>query len=314
MVRGLVIITFLLLSMLSHAQQIAFKREHTPENVNYLYRWLDYNGTEQALQFALENQQLAKTPNLQRIFQPALAQRYVTVALLKEAREIDPKSARINIVPRNEAIEVKVRARSQQQAEIIQQQLQRRREEAYQEYLREHYYTQFVTPRNEQAVKPDHVRYVLETTDALIPLSQAFYEKLEEDSDAREYFNLLLSWIQSIPYDTLEDRTGSNGSGFSPPAQVLSQNKGDCDSKTVITAAIVRAFLPTTAMVMVLLPEHALLGVALPPKGNELTVMDRGTTYILMEPTGPALLPFGQVAPTTYQFLANGEYTLERIQ
>ncbi|NMH60355.1 hypothetical protein [Alteromonas ponticola] len=314
MVRRLVTIPLLLLSMCCHAQQTAFKRERTQEFVNYSYRWLDHYGAEQSLQFALETNQIDKTPDLQRTFQPALAQRYVTVALLKAARQINPKRARIDINPRNESIEVKVRARSQQQAAIIQKQLHERREEAYSEYLYEHYYTKFITPLNEQAVKPDHVRYIVETTEALIPLSQAFYEKLIEDSDAREYFNLLLSWVQSIPYDALEDRTGSNGSGFSPPAQVLSQNKGDCDSKTVITAAIVRAFLPTTAMVMVLLPEHALLGVALPPKGNELTVMDKGTTYILMEPTGPALLPFGQVAPTTRQVLANGQYTLERIQ
>ncbi|MCW8090554.1 hypothetical protein OPS28_01830 [Alteromonas ponticola] len=301
-------------STLAIGQQISFKKEHTQELAKYSYRWLELNGTEQSLEFSLKNSELDNTPSLQRTFQPALAQRYVTVALLKEAREVDPKKARIEIKPRNEAIEVKVSSPSQQQAAIIQAKLQKRREEAYREYLEDHYYTQFLTPLNEKAVKPDHVRYIVETTDALIPLSQAFYNKLTEDSGAREYFNLLLSWVQSIPYDTLEDRTGSNGSGFSPPSQLLSQNKGDCDSKSVITASIVRAFLPTTAMVLVLLPEHALLGVAIPPKGNELTIIDKGTTYVLMEPTGPALLPFGQVAPTTRRYLANGQYTLERIQ
>ncbi len=314
MLRGLIAISFLLLSISTFAQQLAFQKERSTEYASYAYRWLDFHGNEHSLEFSLENRQLDKTPNLQPTFQPALAQRYVTVALLKAARQVDPKRAHIDITPRKDSIEVEVRSRSEQQAQVIHAQLQKRQQEAYVEYLNDHYYTQFITPLNEQAVKPDHVRYILETTEALIPLSQAFYEKLEEDSDAREYFNLLLSWVQSIPYDTLEDRTGSNGSGFSPPSQILSQNMGDCDSKSVITAAILRAFLPSTPLVMVLLPDHALLGVALPPRGNELTVVNKGTTYVLMEPTGPALLPFGQVAPTTRQFLANGQYSLERIQ
>ncbi len=310
----LIAITFLLLGVPTFAQQIAFQKARTTEFVSYAYRWLDLSGNERAIEFALDNQQLDKIPSIQRTFQPALAQRYVTVALLKEAKQINPKRAHIEINPQRDSIEVKVRSRSQQQAEMVQAQLQSRRAAAYTEYLDDHYYTQFITPLNEQAVKPDHVRYIMETTEALIPLSQAFYEQLKQDSDAREYLNLLLSWVQSIPYDSLEDRTGSNGSGFSPPPQILDQNKGDCDSKSVITAAIIRAFLPNNPLVMVLLPEHALLGVALPPRGNELTVMYEGTTYILMEPTGPALIPFGQVAPTTRQFLANGQYTLERIQ
>ena len=109
---------------------------------------------------------------------------------------------------------------------------------------------------NQRAVKPDHRRYIDETAKALVPVSQAFYEKINTSADARAYFSLLLGWVQSIPYDTLEDRVASSGAGFAPPMGLLLQNKGDCDSKAVLTSALVRAFLPNTEMIMVFLPNQ----------------------------------------------------------
>ena len=48
----------------------------------------------------------------------------------------------------------------------------------------------------------------------------------------RQAINRLLIWVQSIPYDTLHDR--ANDLGFLAPINVLMQNRGDCDSKSVL--------------------------------------------------------------------------------
>jgi hypothetical protein len=162
-------------------------------------------------------------------------------------------------------------------------------------------------------VKPDHRRYIDETAKALVPVSQAFYEKINTSADARAYFSLLLGWVQSIPYDTLEDRVASSGAGFAPPMGLLLQNKGDCDSKAVLTSALVRAFLPNTEMIMVFLPRHALLGVAITPIAGDETLEVEGKTFVLYDPTGPALLPFGHVSTSTKQFIDTGRYQVEAI-
>lgn len=304
----------LTLSFTTAAQQRLFKRANTAAQYQFQYVWFDRQGQEKTIEFALERETLADIPLQQTAYRTAIAQRYVVVEMTKAARDIDPRVARVSIKQRGDDIEIGVRATSDAVIQDVHAQLSEAKDDAFDRYLNEHYYTEYQTPLNEEAIKPDHVRYIHESTMALIPLSQAFYDQLQQNSDARSYMNLLLGWVQNIPYDTLEDRSESHGSGFSPPFSLLSQNKGDCDSKAVLTASVVRAFLPSTPMVLVLLEEHALLGIALPPRAGDRTIRQNNTTYVLFDPTGPALLPFGKVSPDTNMAIANRRYTLETIQ
>ncbi|WP_414829714.1 hypothetical protein [Alteromonas sp. H39] len=303
-----------ILSFSTAAQQRLFKRLNTDTHYQFEYVWLDEQGEQQAIQFALEREALQDIPLQQTTYRPDIAQRYVAVEMTKAARDIDPRIARINVQQRGDEIQVGVRAASDAIVADIQDQLSSAKVAAFNNYLDKHYYTEYLTPLNQNAIKPDHVRYIRESTMALIPLSQAFYDQLQQHSDARHYMNLLLGWVQSIPYNTLEDRSESHGSGFSPPFTLLSQNQGDCDSKAVLTASIMRAFLPSTPMVLVLLENHALLGIALPPRAGDKTITQNGITYVMFDPTGPALLPFGKVSPDTIMAIANRRYTLETIQ
>lgn len=282
--------------------------------LTYHYQWVDADKQTQAINFNLNAEKLAASPLEQKNYQPTLAMRYVSVELLKIARGYDPRDATITIRQQGEKVAIGVRSRDQEKLKAVQTHLTEAKEKALNDYLHEHYYTRYRTSFNEKAIKPDHVRYMKELTDVLIPLSQAFYEKVVVRSDAREYFNLLLGWVQSIPYDALDNRIQSNGSGFAPPAQLLNENRGDCDSKSVLTASIARAFLPDTPMVLILLPDHALLGIALTPRKGEKTLNANGETYVLIEPTGPAKLKIGQVADNTALAIAQGKYTLEKIQ
>ena len=294
-------------------EQLAFSRDETQSSYLFDYEWSDSQNAVHRIRFELDKQKIDALPFSQKNYRPVLAQRYVTVELLKLARTYDPRTARIDVRQRDDQILINVRSRSETHSREILDAFEEAREAAHTDYLHEHYYTRYLTPLNQQAVKPDHSRYVSENTEALIPLSQAFYEKVSKYSDAREYFNLLLGWVQSIPYDSLEDRAENNGSGFSPPFELLSKNRGDCDSKTVLTASLARAFLPNTPMVIVFLREHALLGVALPPIAGEMTITAGDTTYVLLEPTGPAQISMGQVAPESQLEINNKQYTIELI-
>ena len=162
-------------------------------------------------------------------------------------------------------------------------------------------------------VKPNHVRYIQESVLPMVPAAQSLYDIVDEQSNARSYLNLLLSWAQAIPYDTLENRVSSNGSGFSPPLAILNQNKGDCDSKAVLAAALIRAFLPNNPMKLVLLHDHALLAISMTPLATDETINAEGLPFILLDPTGPGQLKLGEVSKSTRQGLASRNYTLETI-
>ncbi|AXT40738.1 hypothetical protein D1814_04675 [Alteromonas sp. BL110] len=298
----------------AHGEQLKYSKVSTDTGVNLRYEWLDNDNTRQSISFELSNSALKEAPSQQANYKPKIAQRYIIVALTKEAKKIDPKVARVKITPKRESIDIQVTGSDEAQVEEILNNLKAIQQKEYDKYLRDHYFTRFTTLFNQKAIKPDHVRYVAESVKPLIAASQAFYEKVASKSDSRAYFSLLLSWLQSIPYDTLEDRVISNGSGYAPPVSVLMQNLGDCDSKAVLASSMVRAFLPSTKMIMVFLPNHALLGVALTPMTDDRTIEYDGDIYVLYDPTGPALIPFGQVSEDTERHIVTGRYQVETVE
>ncbi len=294
------------------AQQ-SFSRQTVADTVEYSYQWQDENRQPQSLSFALNQADIASLPTTQRNYQPAVAQRHVVVSLFHHARTYDPKQVRIDIRPNGDLIDIEVSSRFPEKIAEYQAQMREREQQAYDEYLRKNYYERYRTQMNEKAIKPDHLRYVEESTRALIPLSQALYEKLDASSDAREYINLMLTWLQSIPYSTLTDRVATNGSGFLPPISLLNQNKGDCDSKTVLAAAIIRAFLPNVPLRMVFLPNHALLAVNLTATAQDKTIMIDGLNYILMEPTGPSLMLLGEAGVDSMLAINRDQFTTQAV-
>lgn len=298
---------------LSVAEQTKFSRQALTDTVQFNYEWLDQQRNRQTLTFALNQQDIARLPTTQRNYQPAIAQRHVVVSLFRHARTYNPKDVRIDIKPHKDDISIEVSTRFPEKLLEYKQQMREQESIAFQEYLYKNYYEQYKTKLNEKAIKPDHLRYVSESTGALIPLSQALYEKLNASSDAREYINLLLAWLQSIPYSTLTDRVTTNGAGFLPPISLLNQNKGDCDSKTVLAAAIIRAFLPRVPMRMIFLRNHALLAVSLNVGNNDESIMVDGIPYVLMEPTGPAKMVLGEIGEQSRRAMDQGEYTSQVV-
>ena len=313
-IKSCLLLAGLLISPLSQSEQLKFVKKQTETGVALSYEWLDSDNTLQSIAFEIPSEALNEAPTQQPNYKPKIAQRYVTVALMEEAKKINPKEARVKILPKRESINIEVRGANEEQVEKILSDLKAVQQREYNEYLHAHYFTRFTTLFNQQAIKPDHARYAVESVKPLVAASQAFYEKLESQSDSRAYFSLLLGWVQSIPYDTLEDRVVSNGSGYAPPVSVLMQNLGDCDSKAVLTSAMVRAFLPSTKMIMVFLPNHALLGIALTPMVDDRTIEYDGDTYVLYDPTGPALIPFGQVSEDTERHIVTGRYQVEIME
>ncbi|WP_232230562.1 MULTISPECIES: hypothetical protein [unclassified Alteromonas] len=306
--------TSLCINVKVSAEQLNFATSNNGDSVTFNYQWTDSKQVVHSVSFELPRETIKQNPTLQPNYKPKIAQRYVMVALLKESQKLNPKEAKVSLKRQQDGIDIKVTSPSEEKAAEVLESLQTVQQTAFNTYLDEHYYTRFSTIFNQRAVKPDHLRYINESVKPMVPVSQAFYEKLAPQSNSRDYFALLLSWIQSIPYNAMEDRVASNGSGFVPPIGLLLQNSGDCDSKAVLASSMVRAFLPTTNMIIVFLPNHALLGVALTPMVDDETIEFEGKKYVLYDPTGPAQIPFGQVSESTKQFIDTGRFQIELVK
>lgn len=297
----------------AQAEQTAYQRVSRPDGTHYTFSWQDHDNDPRNINFLLTNENSQSLADQQVNYNPKQALRAVKIELLKVARDIDPRVARFSFINRHDSLEFTLTGKNQKQLDELTLELQETQDVAFDNYLSERYFQRYTTPLLRNAIKPDHIRYIEESTLALIPLAQSLYDIVSEQSNARSYLNLLLSWAQSIPYDELTNRISSNGSGFSPPLAVLDQNLGDCDSKSVLTAALVRAFLPNNGMRLVLLRDHALLAIAMTPLTKDTTMIIEGMPFILLDPTGPALMKLGEVSPSTKQAIASKQYTLEVI-
>lgn len=140
-------------------------------------------------------------------------------------------------------------------------------------------------------------------------VATAFKIKNNKDIyNRRLVINDILSFYQSIPYDTL---SANRGEGFSTPLKFLYENKGDCDTKLVIINATIKSLYPDIKTVAIILPNHVLLGVALPDtKNSDKKVSFNGITYVLTETAGPALVPLGTIAPTNESLMMVRNYSI----
>lgn len=299
----------LLLSISAHAEQSYFNKNEDSQNIRLSYRWQDQLLQPRTLTFSLPKSVAINQFRNKKTYKSEIAQRYVYVELMKQARTINPKDARINIRQIGQNIELKVSARSPAETENWLKTLQDFQYQAFDSYLQENHYTRFFDYMGKEGVIPDHVRYITESHNTLLPAAQAIYDQLTPGSETRDYLNLLLSWVQSIPYDTLENRFSSNGSGFSSPLDVLIQNLGDCDSKATLTATLMRSLLPNLSLVIVYLPDHALLAVNLGHRSDDMLIDVRGTPHVLLDPTGPRLMSLGEVSTQTAASIASGTFT-----
>lgn len=133
---------------------------------------------------------------------------------------------------------------------------------------------------------PDHTGHASSYADDLAPLVTALGGPTP---DPRDFAELALGFVQSIPYEKramVRDR-------FRRPLSVLGRNKGDCDSKSTLYLGLMRSAYPTLPLAMVYVPNHAFVALGLDREGGDATLKHGGQRWVIAEPTGPAMLPLG---------------------
>lgn len=129
------------------------------------------------------------------------------------------------------------------------------------------------------------------------PLLDCFESLLRagEGYNERQYIGMYLAFVQEIRYEVPPDiENDKNIVGLWVPTEVLVHDHGDCDSKSLALAAMLRTFgLP---VVVIVLPEpvHALIGVEMRPGPQQEFVQIGNRYFVLCEAAGPAKLSPGK--------------------
>ena len=291
------------------AKQLSFNREGNTLH----YRWLPpkqiADGAPQSLSLTLSAQSNIRFFSAWR---PDAVKRTLYSRILAAARQSWPNVV-FELQQQPEWHLNYRRVEPDRQGEL-EQWLQEEEKKEFQALLQENYLQQAQDPMGVAGIKPDHARIIAESGAELGDAAEALLQAAGGDEiEPRQLLTYLLAFVQSIPYDKLQSDDGNRGTGYLLPRQVLSDNRGDCDSKVALLATLLQYLRPEINQALIFIPNHALLGVAIPAQAGEESLNVGGESLLLVEPTGPAELPPGQLGPESQLYIHAGSYVAESL-
>lgn len=300
----------ILLPFLSQAQQLAFNKIVKDDSYQFNYQWLDHNNEQQAISFMLTQEALFERFRNFKSYQAPFAEKSILRNIKRTLHQHPIAGVQVYYRQKNGKFVLEVKGQDDKKVAQAYQQLRKVEQQAAKDFFSDNYYQHFVTHDLISGIKVNHVDIANSSVLDLKPLKPIILEKVSI-KNIRKVSNYVLGFVQNIPYSTLESRLTSSGAGFNPPTKVLWENQGDCDSKMTLTAAILRALMPRIDMALVYIDNHAFIGIAIPAEGDEVSINYQGVDYLLAEPTGPALLPLGRLAPESEMAVNQGRYVVE---
>lgn len=292
------------------SKQLHFSKVEKGSSYQFNYKWLDHQKQLQQMSFTLDKSVLFDSFRNFRTFKPELAIQYVNKNVAKYLHKNPIANVQINY--EKNMGNITVRGNDVKVINNAERKIAELNDQYTEKYLDKNLYHHITTYNSIKTIKPNHVKFATMSADDVKPMKPVILKKVSI-KNIRKATDYVLAFVQSIPYSTLESRIDSSGAGFNPPQKLLWENKGDCDSKVTLTASILRSLMPRIKMVLVFIDNHALIGIDVLARVNEVTITLDGTTYLLAEPTGPALLPLGTLNETSELAVTQGQYTAEKI-
>ena len=287
------------------ANQLGFNRQYVGSGVALSFSWKDMYGQTRNLQFSLEGQAAVRGHSEFKAFDNSAA----NTAAYKAVKKYADKNDGLEVKRSFEGFRVEYKGQAYALKDTHAKNIEDIRKQAYTTDIERQFYMEFngnVMPNHRMVAK----RYVR----AMAPVARAIRRETS-GMDRREQLNFVLNFLQNIPYDVLMNRATSNGAGFQTPYGLLINNRGDCDTKAVALAAIMRNLYPSQRIVMVYVPNHAFVGMhGMPAKGDDvLRLGNAREPFVLMDPTGPALVPVGVTQSQAQFALTHGDYSYQEI-
>ena len=131
----------------------------------------------------------------------------------------------------------------------------------------------------------------LDNQDDLTALVSLFrkYQTAHQLNDLQTV-DLVMSFVQTIPYRLPTE----SPFGLLPPALVLTDGSGDCDSKSLLAAMLLESLGIDCAILYSAKLEHAALGVVIPSSGQWFSFSGKKYYYVESTNTG---WPAGKIPP-----------------
>jgi len=127
--------------------------------------------------------------------------------------------------------------------------------------------------------------------DAVTPISALFEGRRSvAELSTADLTSLVLTFVQNIRYDQPDEEPF----GVLPPAVVVRQARGDCDSKALLAHMILRDLGIDSVLISSNAHHHTMLGVRIPATGKSFTW--RGARYAFLEITAERS-PLGHIHP-----------------
>lgn len=287
----------------AQAAQTGFAVNRIGKELEFSYQYLDYSGQYKDLRFRLNAQVVEKGNAEFQPFDGEAMKEYTLQTLQYHAAQM--KGVNVTVDRVGDVLSFNARGNSDRVVQAALDEMKLRNEEAQEKFLESSF---FIKDTTGKYILPDHIRVAARYIDRMRPVGKALMNQ-SQDRSPRGIANAALAFLQSIPYDTLQDRATSNGSGFTTPYGMLALNKGDCDTKSVALISILRGLNGRLPMVMVYTKNHAFVGIQIPAvSGDRVLTIDK-KIYVLTEPAGPALYPLGKIGHASSSDLDRGYFS-----
>ncbi len=281
----------------AEAQQLDFSRITRSGDERLSYRWRDLDRREQATAFTLARQDIRDAEASFKEF--SLDGMWDDIAAnLRDETARFGNGAQIEIRRVDDRLSWTVKARDPASQEALIRNLNERFQRAQKTYLDRHLRQRL----DEGRIMVDFAAATRALQEPMRAVAKALGATPGIADDDRARVTLALAFFQQVPYATLGD--AARRGDFLPAPALLAQNRGDCDSKAVALAAVLRTYTPWRKLAVIVMPGHAVLGVDLPARPGEQTVRAQARQYVALEPAGPAMAPIGDVAPRAAKYLA----------
>lgn len=281
------------------AQQLDFKRLTHSGDETLSYRWRGVDRRERIASFTLTRQAIGDAERSFEEFSMEAMWRQMELALRDETRRFSAHST-IDLTRNLDGMRWQVTAVDQHSADLLMNRLAERFEQEQRGYL-----ARYLRQRVGQRIMVDFSGATAAQQQAMRAVADALGKSDPGLENDRARIATALGFFQEIPYVVLEDKA-RRGGDFLPAPALLAQNRGDCDSKAVALAAVLRSYTPWRKLAVVTMPDHAILAADLPAQPGDVTVRSQGRQYVTLEAAGPAINPVGRVGTRTARYLREG--------
>lgn len=283
----------------AEAQQLDFNKVSRGGADQLSWRWRGSDGRDFSTSFTLSKEAIGDAEASFRDFSMDTMWRQLEVDLRADIERLAP-GLQVKLTRSRDGIHWDISGRNQAAVDKLSNQLKDRLEADLKSYL-----ARYLRMRVGNRVLVDFAAATAAQQKPLRAVARALGAQPNVVDSDRARIGLALGFFQQIPYVKLEDKDRRGGDYLPAPA-LLAQNRGDCDSKAVALAAVLRTYTPGRKFVVVTMPGHAILAVDLPSDAEDWAIRADGRQFVALEVAGPAMAGVGQVGAATARLLKEG--------